>query len=61
MSMMTRTHRLSLILLFGLLTAAPLASGGQDDGGVGMVRPEGEGERYWPRWRGPSGQGVVEG
>lgn len=27
---------------------------------VRMVLPEGEGIKYWPRWRGPSGQGVVE-
>ncbi|MFN4257962.1 MAG: PQQ-binding-like beta-propeller repeat protein [Gemmataceae bacterium] len=26
---------------------------------VRMVPPEGEGSKYWPRWRGPSGQGVV--
>ena len=39
--------------------SAPAA--GQDDGGVHIVRPDGEGGRYWPRWRGPSGQGVVEG
>lgn len=26
---------------------------------VSMVPPEGEGVKYWPRWRGPSGQGVV--
>jgi outer membrane protein assembly factor BamB len=24
-----------------------------------MVADEGEGAKYWPRWRGPSGQGVV--
>jgi len=32
---------------------------GQDHVGVQMVRPDGESERYWPRWRGPSGQGIV--
>ena len=26
-----------------------------------MVQVEGEGAGYWPRWRGPSGQGVVDG
>ena len=26
-----------------------------------MVPVEGEGSDYWPRWRGPSGQGVVDG
>jgi outer membrane protein assembly factor BamB len=28
---------------------------------VGMITVEGEGKDYWPRWRGPSGQGYVEG
>ena len=32
----------------------------QEVTGVHIVRPGGDGERYWPRWRGPSGQGVVE-
>ena len=26
-----------------------------------MVADEGEGLKYWPRWRGPSGQGLVSG
>lgn len=29
--------------------------------GVRMVADEGEGAKYWPRWRGPSGQGVANG
>jgi outer membrane protein assembly factor BamB len=28
---------------------------------VRMIATEGEGARYWPRWRGPSGQGLVTG
>src|ERR1041384_6098851 len=28
---------------------------------VRMVADEGEGAKYWPRWRGPSGQGVGTG
>ena len=28
---------------------------------VRMIEVDGEGRGYWPRWRGPSGQGVVEG
>jgi outer membrane protein assembly factor BamB len=28
---------------------------------VSMVADEGEGTQYWPRWRGPSGQGLVSG
>ncbi len=30
-------------------------------GGIRMVAVEGEGVEYWPRWRGPSGQGLVDG
>jgi outer membrane protein assembly factor BamB len=29
--------------------------------GVRMVADEGEGAKYWPRWRGPSGQGLGSG
>ena len=43
------------------LLLTPALGFGQDHGGVHMVRPGGEGERYWPRWRGPSGQGIVTG
>ena len=28
---------------------------------VRMIPVEGDGQQYWSRWRGPSGQGVVEG
>ena len=64
MTMMTRTYRLAtysgvLLVTSALTTAAPAL--GQDTAGVGMVRPDGDGERYWSRWRGPSGQGIVEG
>ena len=31
------------------------------DAGIRMVPVEGEGVDYWPRWRGPSGQGLVDG
>ncbi len=40
------------ILVAGLLAAAEPVS---------MVVPEGEAARYWPRWRGPSGQGLAVG
>jgi outer membrane protein assembly factor BamB len=51
---MMRVTCLTLLLNFGVAWAAePLAD-------VRMVAPEGEGAKYWPRWRGPSGQGLVE-
>src|SRR6187397_84395 len=28
---------------------------------VHIIQPEGEARRYWSQWRGPSGQGLVEG
>src|SRR5688500_19380025 len=28
---------------------------------VAMIAIEGEGAKYWPRWRGPSGQGLAMG
>ena len=44
------------ILIAGLLsiTAAPEPT-------VEMVVPQGEAQKYWPQWRGPSGQGTVKG
>ncbi len=42
---------LLLVLSAGLVRSAP--------GDVRMIEVTGEGARYWPRWRGPSGQGYV--
>ena len=58
---MTKKIPLATLLVAGIVALAPTPAVGQDDGGVQMVRPDGEGGRYWSRWRGPSGQGVVEG
>ena len=51
-----------LVLAAGFFATVttPMPAAGQDSGGVHIVRPDGDGENYWPRWRGPSGQGVVE-
>ena len=54
-----RNHCVASITLALTLLVAPAPLSGQDLDGVKMVRPDAEGERYWPRWRGPSGQGVV--
>lgn len=59
-------HGMSLIFAFGLslLSVACAAAADKEAPAAGvevkMVPPEGEGSKYWPRWRGPSGQGVVE-
>jgi len=46
----------AVVLLHSVTSAAP-----QADEPVAIVAPEGEGSKYWPRWRGPSGQGHVAG
>lgn len=51
---------LALPLLFVADAAAADKEASAGDGAVKMVLPEGDGVKYWPRWRGPSGQGVVE-
>ena len=44
-----------------LVTAALQRADAQSSAGVRMVVPQGEAQQYWPRWRGPSGQGLVNG
>ena len=65
MTQITRTNRLArragCMLALGILSMTPAVAGEQDDKGVRIVPPDGDGGRHWPRWRGPSGQGVVEG
>ena len=58
----TVSRRLAaLVLALGMLAAPAPPADAQDSAGVRMVPPEGDGARWWSRWRGPSGQGVVEG
>jgi outer membrane protein assembly factor BamB len=61
---MTQFQKSRLLVAGGLLVMAAVtfvrADGGTsavDD--VHMIEVEGEGAKYWPRWRGPSGQGLV--
>jgi outer membrane protein assembly factor BamB len=59
-SSIVRLVLVSLSLL--LLLLPPLDLEGQEPApAVQMVGDSGEGAKYWPRWRGPSGQGVVAG
>ena len=44
-----------------MLGAAGALAGAAAEPRVSMVEAEGEGRQYWPRWRGPSGQGLVPG
>jgi len=49
------------LLIFGAsLAAQPTAAPVQADN-VRAIPVTGEGASYWPRWRGPSGQGMVDG
>ena len=45
----------------GLIAGAPLALAQTNNLDVSMIAVPGEGGKYWPRWRGPSGQGLVAG
>lgn len=62
-----RAHWIVLLIAVGAISwnippipSTSAASAAQDEG-VRMIVVEGEGAGYWPRWRGPSGQGYVEG
>lgn len=44
-----------------LASLPAMRTAGQSDTGVRLLGDEGEGARYWPRWRGPSGQGLAAG
>jgi outer membrane protein assembly factor BamB len=53
---------LKVIVPCALLVGPSIALSGQEAApAVRMVADEGEGTKYWPRWRGPSGQGLVSG
>src|SRR5262245_5008822 len=51
------------IVLVGMLAVSGylLAQVPAELASVAMIGIDGEGARYWPRWRGPSGQGLVSG
>jgi outer membrane protein assembly factor BamB len=49
-------NQLARVLVLAVGLGARLASAPND---VRIVPVEGEGAKYWPRWRGPSGQGHV--
>jgi len=56
---------LAVVASVGLIApgyqSAPPAAGGAAEPAVRMIGVEGESTRYWTRWRGPSGQGLVDG
>ena len=44
-----------------LIVLSALALPALSEPAVEMIVPQGEAQKYWPRWRGPSGQGYVNG
>ena len=59
---MTLIRTAALILAVLHVVGPSIAVSGQEPpAAVRMVGDEGEGAKYWPRWRGPSGQGLVTG
>ncbi len=56
-----REHWAVLLVALWALACAPTPAQEPVSADVRIVPPPGEGGLYWPRWRGPSGQGVVEG
>ena len=57
--MLSRTPSASGVVVAARRSSASLTVAQQPD--VRMVAVEGEGAKYWPVWRGPSGQGLVIG
>jgi len=57
------TGRLILIAVAAatVLAASPPQPVSGQEPAVRMIADEGEGAKYWPRWRGPSGQGLAAG
>jgi len=49
------------MLAIWLLVLAALAVPVAPEVPVAMIEPGAEAQKYWPRWRGPSGQGYVKG
>ena len=47
------------LALLAMVSAEPPVTG--QEPAVRMIADEGEGAKYWPRWRGPSGQGLASG
>ena len=48
-------------ILLCLAASASSATGQQASDSVSMILPDEDGMRYWSRWRGPSGHGLVDG
>ena len=58
--MWLRSIPMSRVFVLGVCATVVL-SGAPAPADVRLIAIEGEGAQYWPRWRGPSGQGQVAG
>ena len=58
---MWRTVLIGLVSGMATLMASPPQRDMGQEPAVRMIADEGEGAKYWARWRGPSGQGLVTG
>jgi outer membrane protein assembly factor BamB len=52
-------NRIAVIASLAILSAGSNGAARSAVEGVRMIEVTGEGAKYWPRWRGPSGQGQV--
>ena len=50
----------ALVIAGAALAVAPSPHAAAPAADAAMIEVEGEGAKYWPRWRGPSGQGLVK-
>ena len=56
---MTKKLAFLVVVVAAAASGLVLGAGAPDD--VEIVPPDGSGKNFWPRWRGPSGQGIVNG
>lgn len=59
--MMTRVRFALVVVAVAWGLGGPRVLSAPQAGTVELIPVDGEGARYWPRWRGPSGQGFVVG
>ena len=58
---MTFLNRLLLLVATSIVALSAITRLDGQAAAVRMIADEGEAARLWARWRGPSGQGVVNG
>ena len=51
----------ALLAVMVLFLPSPTQAGESGTATVSLIPSPGDGAKYWPRWRGPSGQGLIDG